>query len=414
MILSPPIPFGTDLGCAYARMYGFRPVARTEHDALRFPLGAWIPRRPGSRERHRVLGYALGPGGEPSYVLARHDGRLALRRAAGANERYGASEERDPSLARRLVDAEGRPAWISGPAEASGLAIYFLHGWETPGPDLLLLPEAVERGLAVVHETGDVQSLLLEVCSNVTVLGLSGDLLKGGQQDRVLAVDVVAAPDAEPTEVPVYCVEANRWHPRAGDPTKHFAEAERSAPTDLKRKLVRGTSQVEVWEQVSHLQESLGASLGRGEALRDQRSLSSLRLALDDAELEARVDALCRDLLPLPEDAALPVLGHAVAVNGVLRQAELFATADLHRRSWPRLLRSAVLDALLAGAEEGASPPPVEAVARWVEDAFAGDRERREEPTPYGRRVRTRSRSVCALQTFQPEERLVHLLASAA
>src|SRR5687767_15334674 len=56
---------------------------------------------------------------------------------------------------------------LSGPYEHENLAIFLIHGSDRPNSRLFTpLPEAMERKLVVVHETGEVNELAIENVSN--------------------------------------------------------------------------------------------------------------------------------------------------------------------------------------------------------------------------------------------------------
>lgn len=73
---------------------------------------------------------------------------------------------------------------ISGPFVHQNLAIYLVHGAGSGGPVPLTLEEALLRESVKVHETGDVNALEIENIGGEPVFVQSGDIVKGGQQDR--------------------------------------------------------------------------------------------------------------------------------------------------------------------------------------------------------------------------------------
>src|SRR5205807_6107892 len=73
---------------------------------------------------------------------------------------------------------------ISGPVVHDNLAIYFVHGASAPGPVPLTLQEALGAGSVQVYETGNVNELEVENLGNSEVFVQSGDIVKGGKQDR--------------------------------------------------------------------------------------------------------------------------------------------------------------------------------------------------------------------------------------
>ena len=75
---------------------------------------------------------------------------------------------------------------ISGPYTHDNLTIFLVHGASSQGPVPLTLDEALEKGGVKVHETGTVGELEIENAGDEDVFVNAGDIVKGGQQDRVV------------------------------------------------------------------------------------------------------------------------------------------------------------------------------------------------------------------------------------
>src|SRR5688572_7728799 len=93
----------------------------------------------------------------------------------------------------RPADAQSNAHRITGPERYGNLSIFLIHGADEAGhAELLTLQEAMAQGVLVVHETSNVNALEVENTSaSRGVFIQSGDIVKGGKQDRVLSVDVV-------------------------------------------------------------------------------------------------------------------------------------------------------------------------------------------------------------------------------
>src|SRR5439155_20034837 len=75
---------------------------------------------------------------------------------------------------------------ISGPFHHDNLTICLIHGEDRlKGQKFLMLAEALEQKKFVIYETQKVTDLTMENLSDHEVVILSGDILKGGQQDRI-------------------------------------------------------------------------------------------------------------------------------------------------------------------------------------------------------------------------------------
>ena len=71
---------------------------------------------------------------------------------------------------------------------------------------------------APYHANGaSVNTLMLINHSQRPLLLLAGEIVTGGKQDRVVGKDRIVAPNAEPVDLNVFCVEPGRWTERAAN-----------------------------------------------------------------------------------------------------------------------------------------------------------------------------------------------------
>src|SRR6266540_515818 len=152
---------------------------------------------------------------------------------------------------------------VSGPYSHKNLTIFLLHGADqrqdkTP----LTLQEAMDRKMVVVHETGDVNNLAVENLSDEEVYVQSGDIVKGGRQDRVLALDLIVPPKSGKIQIASFCVEQGRWSGRGQEEAGQFASSRKALSSkDLKIAAKHSVSQGEVWDKVSQSQAKLSAGV---------------------------------------------------------------------------------------------------------------------------------------------------------
>src|SRR6266851_5488557 len=85
---------------------------------------------------------------------------------------------------------------VSGPYSHENLTVFLFHGPDAAqSRNVLTLQEAIEQKLVVVHETGSVNELAVENQSlDSEVFLQSGDIVKGGRQDRLIASDLMLPP----------------------------------------------------------------------------------------------------------------------------------------------------------------------------------------------------------------------------
>ena len=95
----------------------------------------------------------------------------------------------------------------------------------------LTLQEALARGAVKVHETGSVNALTVENTGKDEVFVQAGDIVKGGQQDRVLSVDLLLPPRSGQVSIAAFCVEHGRWTARGKEDARQFSSAGSAMPS---------------------------------------------------------------------------------------------------------------------------------------------------------------------------------------
>src|SRR5262245_58361050 len=123
------------------------------------------------------------------------------------------------------------PVRISGPVVHENLTVYFVHGPSAPGKVPLTLAEALARRSVIVRETGSVNELEVENVGIDEVFIQSGDIVKGGQQDRTLMVSLVLPPKSGRVPIASFCVEEGRWSARGREDVRSFTTASAALPS---------------------------------------------------------------------------------------------------------------------------------------------------------------------------------------
>jgi hypothetical protein len=247
---------------------------------------------------------------------------------------------------------------LSGPYTHDNLSIYLVHGQDRFQKNYLTLVEAMEQHKAVVYETGNVNQLVVENLSDQDVYIQSGEIVKGGRQDRVLQDDIIVPSSSGKVNVSVFCVEHGRWTQRGAEPSHAFAGSPSAIASPAMKRAVRAKgSQSEVWAQVAEEQRKLGNSLAA--PVQSSVSASSYQLTLEAPKVRQSVETFKQELAGLAgrhPDA----VGYVAAVNGRVTGADVYATHDLFRKVWPKLLESAAVEAVASARPgEKISPPPM-------------------------------------------------------
>lgn len=219
------------------------------------------------------------------------------------------------------------------------------------------------NGLTVQNKTQD------------TVLLLSGDVVKGGNQDRVIAHHEVIMPMSV-RNVEVFCVEAGRstyYNPGAPKAEKQVAAFNgyyNVASPQVRRAIQNTGNQEKVWEAVAKVTKANHAE-----------SSTNAYTALDNESTEkARRDAYLAHLGNTFAQRKEVVGVVAVCGNQVIG-IDIFGNPELFQRHYPALLHGYVAEAALATPGTALDPAAVqqafEKVARMTaphakSDALAG------------------------------------------
>jgi hypothetical protein len=205
--------------------------------------------------------------------------------------------------------------------------------------DYLLLDEALEENLidiSEVDESGTVPELMVENRSEKNLLILDGEELVGAKQNRIVNVTILIAAHATLT-IPVSCVEQGRWSYQS----RRFTSKERVMPPRMRMKksaavynslLNDGSftaNQTETWDMIeeklsAHNVDSATASMGD----------------IYDQEQDV-IDDYMKHFSALDNQ-----VGMVVMINNQVIGSDCFARHSTLQRTFPKLLKSYVLDAI--------------------------------------------------------------------
>ena len=148
---------------------------------------------------------------------------------------------------------------VLAPTYHGGLTIFplELRGSEDE-TDYASLDEAIRGGIVRVSDTGVVRQVTMEnVSRHRWVFALTGEVILGGKQNRMLRDDVLLPPGSGPVTVPTYCVEKERW---TGHDRAEFSSGRGLGNYALRRRALAGEPQGKVWEQVEEEQRRFGVA----------------------------------------------------------------------------------------------------------------------------------------------------------
>ena len=248
-----------------------------------------------------------------------------------------------------------------------------------------------------------VNTLMVVNRSEKPLYLMPGEIVVGGQQDRVVGQEVVVQPTRKPVPIDVYCVEHGRWHNRSQEqyaavlasdalmsnpalppqwpaappavwmPARRKPTPASSWPASAASARTRGLAviynndQGKVWDEVAKANAASGARTDSGR----------LHGQLCKEEVVDRLQPYLEELQQPVADTAR-VVGVVVAINGQAQSYDVFESTPLFKKLWPKLLKSAALDAATQ-ADATAKPEPCSRRGQTVRLRRAG-RARRADP----------------------------------
>lgn len=234
---------------------------------------------------------------------------------------------------------------LSGPYTHKNLTIFLVHGEDlVKGHNFLTLQEALAQKKVVVYETKDVNELAIRNFSDQDVYVQSGDIVRGGDQDRMIETDFIVPAKSGRMPIAAFCVESGRWSKRGNEANANFTTSDNSASTrELKLAAKQARSQQEVWNKVSVAQAKLSENVGA--KVQSVVSASSLELSMENAQVKENaseyIDALSKII-----QSKSDVIGYAFAINGHVNSADVYASKELFAKLWPKLLKATAVEAI--------------------------------------------------------------------
>jgi len=204
--------------------------------------------------------------------------------------------------------------------------------------DIRTLDEALAHDWITLreHDAARVSGIRVRNDSKYAVFLMAGEMLSGGQQNRILQADVLLGPLAEFIDVPVYCIEKERW---AGERTA-FTSSKRLAEPSLRMKTGRVDAQESIWDEIdTQLKKA-----------RIQTPTRAYEQIYKDRKVDKELRTLAQAFKGVPQRQ---VVGAVMVSGHQIRGCELFADPDLFARLWPKIIRSYTLnDAICRDAKK--------------------------------------------------------------
>lgn len=240
---------------------------------------------------------------------------------------------------------------ISEAAVAGNLQVFMISGTDSLNTkQYTTLAAAMEKNMVKVNETGSVNELAIDNSSDEYIFIHSGDIVKGGKQDRTMAYDMIIPPHTKNVALPSFCVESGRWQGRQNEDVSQFSTSENMLSSrDLKMAAKYDNDQSKVWQNVSTEQEKLNANVtkmnGSDAQVVSNVSATSLQLTLESEALKkarTEIENTLKNLLQENPEA----IGYAYAINGEIYGVDLYNNRALFTEIWDKIVTSIVVEAI--------------------------------------------------------------------
>lgn len=269
---------------------------------------------------------------------------------------------------------------VEQPITVDNLGVFIITGKEgIEGKSYTTLSNAMSNNKVVVNETGDVNELSIDNKSKAYIFIHSGDIVKGGKQDRTISYDVIIPPKAKKVKLKSFCVEQSRWQKRGGEAVGSFSANSKMISSRELKITTRGTgsisSQSRVWSEVSKQKKELNDKLSKKNGydvnVSDNESNSSLQLALESKALtkaKRKMNEKLKDLINTPN-----ALGYGYTINGEIYGVELYNNKELFKDLWPKILESLIVEAISKDGETIKEKKTTKDIITFMEGANEDD-----------------------------------------
>jgi hypothetical protein len=217
----------------------------------------------------------------------------------------------------------------------------------------LSLHQAMLNNKIAISESGtggSVNTLIGRNLSTDTLFIMSGEILQGGKQDRVVARDMLIPPGEGRVKIPVFCVEKGRWKYKGESNDQKFSEYYGMANEHLRDIIDHRKGQQDVWDEVSKSNKRDGVNSG-SDAYTDHASNRTFR----------RAEQEYVDFFQRLFDNDPTVIGVMSVTANRVEGVDLFINNPLFLQEYPKLLYSYIDEAVTYGA-------PITVPQRTMED----------------------------------------------
>lgn len=223
---------------------------------------------------------------------------------------------------------------VADPITYRNLKIFPLTMKNMSSTDYITLDKAMKSNWLKIREIGEgeVNWVELKNTGDKVVFIMTGEMLSGAKQDRMLREDVLVPRNSGWIRVPVYCVEHGRWVSVSSD----FKSAKEVAPNQLRQRARITEDQSEIWNAIAVSQDRLGIASGT----------RTVQANYEDERIKKELEEYTLHFGELPR-LTKNTVGVIVTAGERIICVDVFANNALLSEFWSKLLRSYIMDAIM-------------------------------------------------------------------
>jgi len=195
------------------------------------------------------------------------------------------------------------------------------------------LDQAMKNGWLTIREVGNGEVNLVELknIGKKVVFIMTGEMISGAKQDRMLKDDVLIPPKSDWIRIPVYCVEHGRWT----SVSPAFKSSGLVVPNELRQRARITENQSQVWDAIASSQDRLGITSRTGTA----------HANYEDEETAKQLTEYSQRFGDLPKLTS-NTIGVVATTGRRIICLDIFANNELLIKYWRKLLKSYTMDAI--------------------------------------------------------------------
>ena len=200
---------------------------------------------------------------------------------------------------------------------------------------MITLDEALDENYINIKEieSGDVNTVVLVNNSKYYIFLLSGEIITGCKQDRMVGEDCLIPPHSRKVYLHVYCTEHGRWIKKS----ERFSGGLMAISPNMRKAAKTSESQSEVWEQVEEKREEIGATASPTSRYMD---------IVQDKKIADKLNSYVDKFSSIPQIKNRSVVGVVAAVGDEIIVLDIFTHHRLFKKLWRKLIKSYALDAI--------------------------------------------------------------------